>query len=83
MPHIVHRRVVSPVLAVRPETQCDRGFVTVPPGSIIELLDDLREPGLYRITLGTVELLAFARDIQERTEHLEERTEPIALSQSA
>ena len=67
------------MLAVKPENQRDRGFVTVPTGSIFELLDDPREPGLYRLKLATAALLAFARDIRERTNRLEEPAEPIEV----
>ena len=65
MSAVVQRRVLSPVLAVKPN-----GFETIPVGSIIEAPDNLDQPGLQSIRFGTVELLAFTRDIRERSERV-------------
>ena len=60
-------RVISPFLAVRSSPRHER-FVTVPQGAIIETTDDLQEPGLGTVMVGGDILLAFHRDIVERTE---------------
>ena len=72
MPAVVHRRVISPVLAVK-----GRGFETIPIGSIIETSDDLREPGLNSIRFGTEELFAFTRDIEERSQQIDQPQEMV------
>ena len=50
-------------------------LVTLPVGSIIETLDSLDEPGLHSITLGDEELFAFTRDIEERSEPINQPAE--------
>jgi hypothetical protein len=55
-----------PILAVT-EHSSDHRFVEIPTGSLIETPDDLAEPGLRPVRFDGVELLAFARDIRERT----------------
>jgi hypothetical protein len=67
MPSSVRYRVVSPILT----TTKEQGFITIPPGSIIETSDNVNEPGLYAIRLADEELFAFARDIQERSERID------------
>ena len=67
---VVRRRVVSPILATKA-----RGFVTLPVGSIIETSDSLDEPGLHSIKLGNEELFAFTRDIEERSEPIDQPAE--------
>ena len=71
MQPITRYRVHSPFVAVRPSPQKDR-FVTIPVGSVIETSEDLREPGLGTMTVNGTNLLAFHRDIIERTEPLED-----------
>jgi hypothetical protein len=67
---VVRFHVTSEILAVPAQT-ADRGFVTIPAGAVIETSDDLVEPGLHRVTFDCKDLLAFTRDIRERTEHIE------------
>jgi hypothetical protein len=62
-------RVRSPFMAVA--TSPSHKFVTIPAGAIIETFDDLAEPGLHRVKFGNVDLMAFSRDIHERTEQFE------------
>jgi hypothetical protein len=69
MPHPERRRVTSPLLAVKTD---EHGFATVSVGSIIETSDDLADPGLHALKVGDEELLAFTRDIEERTELLDQ-----------
>ena len=71
-------RVVSSFRAVQLSAHKER-FVTVPVGAIVETSADLQEPGLVTITLNGNSLLAFHRDILERTEPVEDRR----LSQGA
>ena len=66
MPTAVRLHVVSPMLAVTPQ-DANPGFVDIPVGSVIETLDDLSEPGLHPVTFEGRQLLAFARDIRERS----------------
>jgi hypothetical protein len=61
---IVLLRVQSEILAV---TATEQRFVTIPAGAVIETSGDLVEPGLHHITYDGQDLLAFARDIRERT----------------
>lgn len=67
MPLVIHLRVTSPILAVATARQHPE-FVTIPTGAAIETLDDLREPGLHHVTFEERNLLAFTRDLRERTE---------------
>jgi hypothetical protein len=64
----MHRlRVISPFLALH--SHDDRStFFTIPVGSIVLTESDLFQPGLVPISLGDEQLLAFARDVTERTE---------------
>lgn len=43
-------------------------FVTVPAGAKIECSDNLAEPGFVHVMFDGRDLLAFTRDIRERTE---------------
>ena len=52
------------------ETVLGHDFVTIPEGSVIETSRDLNEPGLHPLTFENRSLLAFTRDIKERTEYL-------------
>lgn len=65
-------RVISPFMAVQLSAQRER-FVTVPVGAIVEASADLQDPGLVTITLNGGSLLAFHRDISERTELVHDR----------
>jgi len=62
----VHLRVTSEILAVatQPEDPC---FVTIPAGSMIDTSGDLAGPGLHHVLFHGQDLLAFTRDIRERT----------------
>ena len=68
---VVRRRVVSPILTT---TQAGR-FFTIPVGSIIDTSDNLDQPGLHSITFGDEELFAFTRDIEERSERIDQPAE--------
>ncbi|HUJ51813.1 MAG TPA: hypothetical protein VLW25_16505 [Bryobacteraceae bacterium] len=65
---VAHLRVKSEILAVT--ATADHKFVTIPSGATIETSDDLVEPGFIRLTFEGNHLLAFTRDIRERTETL-------------
>lgn len=67
MPSELHLHVTSSILAV--PAGADHDFVTIPAGAVIETFD-LVEPGLHRITFDGRTLLAFTRDIQQRTEQV-------------
>jgi hypothetical protein len=62
----IHLQVISSLLAV----DATADFVTIPASSVIETTDDLSEPGFHRVRFDGQELLAFSRDIQERTEQV-------------
>lgn len=64
MPLVVLLRVQSEILAV---TATSQRFVTIPAGVVIQTSGDLTEPGLHHITYQGQDLLAFTRDIRERT----------------
>jgi len=67
MPTAVRLHVTSPILAVTAEHTRHR-FVDIPAGSMIEMaFVDFAEPGLRAVTLDGQGLLAFTRDIRERT----------------
>ena len=71
MQSVARFRVVSPLLAVHLASRKER-FVTVPTGACIETSAALDEPGLVEITVNGAPLLAFLRDITERTERIEQ-----------
>ena len=63
----VRLHVTSAILAVAAEHTRHR-FVDIPAGSVIEMASvDFAEPGLRAVTFDGQELLAFTRDIRERT----------------
>jgi hypothetical protein len=70
----VRYRVMSPFVAFG--TVETNSFVTVRIGSILATRQDIRDPGLVEIRLDdqSQPLLAFTRDITERTEAVDERT---------
>ena len=61
-------RVCSPFLAV--EAREKSHFYTVETNSIISTEEEPSGPGLVKINVGDQSLLAFARDIIERTQPL-------------
>jgi len=65
MPSELHLNVTSSILAVA--ATAEHKFVTIPAGATIQTFDDLLEPGLHRVMFDGRKLLAFTRDIQERT----------------
>jgi hypothetical protein len=67
MVHTDHFQVVSPILTVDAKSS---GFVALPAGAVITTTDDLAEPGLHEVRCYDKTLLAFSRDIQERTKEL-------------
>jgi hypothetical protein len=66
MPSAVRLHVTSEILAVSTRI-ADPGFIAIPAGSIIETSDDLAEPGFHTVMFNGKDLLAFTRDIHERT----------------
>lgn len=60
----VRLRVTVELLAV---TAVNPRFVTLSEGSVIETSDDLADPGFHHVNFRGNDLLAFTRDIQERT----------------
>jgi hypothetical protein len=71
VPHLVSFRVVSSFLALKP-SQKRETFVTVPAGSIIETAAEVGESGFVTITLQDQVLFAFMRDLEERSEPLQQ-----------
>jgi hypothetical protein len=73
MASAVRLHVTSEILAVatQPDDHC---FVTIPAGSAIETSDDLAEPGFRPVRFEGRDLLAFTRDIRERTEQVRAAT---------
>jgi hypothetical protein len=63
----IRLHVISPILAIT-EQHTRHLFVTIPPGAVIETQSDFAEPGLRSVLFGGQDLLAFTRDIRERTE---------------
>ena len=72
MSSVARFRVVSPFMAVQSSAKRER-FVTVPVGAIVETSAVLQDPGLVTITVNGSTLLAFHRDIIERTELVHDR----------
>jgi hypothetical protein len=65
MNQTIHLQVTSALLAV------DAGrskFVVIPAGSIVNTSDDFPGPGFHSVVYNGQDLLAFTRDIRERTE---------------
>jgi hypothetical protein len=66
----VRLHVTLPILAVTPQHN-NHKFVNIPAGSMIERpSEDLKEPGRGAVTFDGPELLAFTRDIAERTQRV-------------
>jgi len=59
--------VVSALVALNSATR-PREFVTVPPGSIIEIADRIHEPGIVRVRIGDQTLFVASQDIEKNTE---------------
>ena len=78
MQSVARFRVVSSFLAVQLSAERER-FTTVPVGAIIETTEDLQGAGMVTITMNGARLLAFHRDIMERSELVQDRS----LSQGA
>jgi hypothetical protein len=68
-------RVVSAFAAM--EDPRSRRFVTIPVGSIVETFDDLHQPGFLHIRVDGRTLLAFKRDIKERTQPVDPRSDTV------
>jgi hypothetical protein len=66
MPTAVRLHVTLPILAITAEIT-KHNFADIPAGSQTETASDLSEPGLHPVTFKGQELLAFTRDIIERT----------------
>lgn len=62
---VAHLRVTSAFLAITAAP--DHSFVTIPTGAMIESPDEFAEPGFVHVLFDGKELLAFTRDIRERT----------------
>ena len=61
----VRFQVLSPLMTV---DAMKSEFVMISAGSIIETTDDLTGPGFHRVRHHSQDLLAFTRDIRERTQ---------------
>src|SRR5579883_224561 len=59
------RRITSPILAI---SSNDHRFVTIPKDDLIQLAGEDTAPGLRPILLRDQRLLAFNRDLEERSE---------------
>ena len=72
MQAVASYQVVSPFLGVRLVMQ--RGqFVTVPAGAVVEISDENQERlGLITVSVNGETMLAFERDIVERSELIED-----------
>lgn len=65
MNQTIHLLVMSPFLTVDAKRS---KFVVIPAGSIVHAFDDFPGPGFHPIVYDGQDLLAFTRDIRERTE---------------
>jgi hypothetical protein len=65
MNQTIHLQVTSPLLAIDA-----RGskFVVIPAGSIVNTSDHFPGPGFHPVMYDGQDLLAFTRDLRERTE---------------
>lgn len=63
-------RVLAPLLTVRKYSEA-RGFFTVPAGAIVETAGELSSGGLIPIRVFGELLLAFGRDLLERSQALQ------------
>ena len=57
---------MSPLLALAATAD----YVTIPESAVIETADDLSEPGFRQVQYEGESLLAFTRDVQERTQRI-------------
>ena len=70
LPVVTHLHVTSPIITVASKGEHD--FVTIPAGSVIETFDDLNDSTeLHPVRFDGRSLLAFKRDIGERTEQID------------
>jgi hypothetical protein len=65
MNETVHLLVMSPLLTVDAKRS---KFVVIPAGSIVNTSDDFPGPGFHPVVYDGQNLLAFTRDLRERTE---------------
>lgn len=61
------RRITSPILALTPENS---RFVTLDRGTVVELVGNTADPGLRPVVSDGQRLLAFNRDLEERSERV-------------
>ena len=67
MIRIINLQVMSPIVSVEAKGS---KFIVIPVGSIVNTSDDFPEPGFHPVMYNGQDLLAFTRDIRERTEQL-------------
>lgn len=72
---VARYRVVTPLLTVRKYSEA-RGFFTVPPGAIVETAGELEAAGLIPIRVYGQLVLAFSRDLHERSQELQSSGAP-------
>jgi hypothetical protein len=65
MNQTIHLQVTSPFLAVDARRS---KFVVIPAGSIVNTSNDFPGPGFHPVKYDGQDLLAFTRDLRERTE---------------
>jgi hypothetical protein len=61
----IYLQVMSPLLAL-----AGTDYVTIPETAVIETTDNLSEPGFRQVQYEGESLLAFTRDVQERTQRI-------------
>lgn len=69
------RRITSPILALTPENS---RFVTLDRDTIVELVGNTPDPGLRPVVSNGQPLLAFNRDLEERSERVFTESGPVA-----
>jgi hypothetical protein len=67
---VIRLRVVSPLVGLNTSTR-PREFVTLPPGSIIEVADRIHGPGMVRMRVGDQTLFTASQEIEKNTEPVE------------
>jgi hypothetical protein len=67
MNQTIHLQVISPILTVDAKRST---FVVIPAGSIVNTSGDFPGPGFHPVAYDGQDLLAFTRDIRERTEEV-------------
>lgn len=75
-------RVLSPLLTVRKYSEA-RGFFTVPAGAIVETAGEIETAGLIPIRVFGQLLLAFSRDLHERSQALQSGGAPTGWGKDA